>query len=81
MFARRLQVQERLTCQVAETLERVLDASGVAVAGECTHLCMAMRGVQKVGAVTVTESMRGVFREDLEKQRHVMAMLGLRAGA
>lgn len=80
MFARRLQVQERLTRQVAEALEGVLGSSGeggtgVAVVAECAHLCMAMRGVRKAGAVTLTESVRGVFAEDRERRREVLAML------
>lgn len=78
MFARRLQVQERLTRQVAEALEGVLggdEGTGVAVVAECAHLCMAMRGVRKAGAVTLTESVRGVFAEDRERRREVLAML------
>lgn len=84
LFARRLQVQERLTRQVAEALERVLGgAAGVAVVGECTHLCMAMRGVRQAGAVTRTESLRGVFKkEDTDgRVQVVQAMLGVGKGA
>src|SRR6185503_3131701 len=64
VFARRLQVQERLTTQVAETLEAKLHPLGVAVVIEATHLCMAMRGVEKQNSVTVTSAMRGVFHRD-----------------
>jgi len=64
MFARRLQVQERLTTQIAETLEDKLRPLGVAVVVEATHLCMAMRGVEKQNSVTVTSAMCGVFHRD-----------------
>ncbi|MCO6449834.1 MAG: GTP cyclohydrolase I FolE [Caldilineales bacterium] len=64
MFARRLQVQERLTAQVADTLMEILEARGVAVVMEAGHLCMMMRGVQKQNSSTVTSAMRGSFRED-----------------
>jgi GTP cyclohydrolase I len=61
-FARRLQVQERLTTQIAETLKRKLDAHGVAVVMEARHLCMMMRGVEKQNTLAVTSSMLGAFR-------------------
>ncbi|WAQ83314.1 hypothetical protein PtA15_3A683 [Puccinia triticina] len=61
-FARRLQVQERLTKQIALTLNQVIKPRGVAVVIECTHMCMTIRGVQKPGSVTVTSSMLGCFR-------------------
>jgi GTP cyclohydrolase I len=64
VFARRLQVQERMTTQIAETLEAKLHPLGVAVVIEATHLCMAMRGVEKQNSVTVTSAMRGVFHRD-----------------
>ena len=64
VFARRLQVQERLTTQIAETLAEKLRPLGVAVVIEATHLCMAMRGVEKQNSVTVTSAMRGVFQDD-----------------
>lgn len=62
MFSRRLQVQERLTTQIAETLKQKLDAHGVAVVIEARHLCMMMRGVEKQNTIAVTSSMLGVFR-------------------
>ncbi len=64
VFARRLQVQERLNRQVAETLQEIIDPAGVAVVMEATHLCMVMRGVEKQNSVTVTSSMLGEFRNN-----------------
>jgi GTP cyclohydrolase IA len=68
VFSRRLQVQERLTDQIADAVMGVLDPLGVGVVIECTHLCMAMRGVEKQNSRTVTSALRGVFRDD-EKTR------------
>ena len=64
VFARRLQVQERLTEEIAGALERVLRPRGVGVVLECAHLCMMMRGVQKQSSKTVTSAVRGIFRTD-----------------
>ncbi|AZI43943.1 GTP cyclohydrolase I FolE [Deinococcus psychrotolerans] len=64
LYARRLQVQERITTQVAEAVEELLAPKGVAVLLEGTHLCMAMRGVQKQNSSTTTSAMRGSFRDD-----------------
>ena len=64
MFARRLQVQERLTVDIAETIEKVLRPRGVAVVVEATHLCMMMRGVEQQNAFAITSSMRGDFKND-----------------
>ena len=68
VFSRRLQVQERLTDQVADAVMDVVRPLGVGVVIECTHLCMAMRGVEKQSSRTVTSALRGVFRDD-EKTR------------
>ncbi len=62
MFSRRLQVQERMTKQIAETLQKALDPQGVAVVIEAEHLCMQMRGVQKRGSTMITSAMLGAFR-------------------
>jgi len=63
-FARRLQVQERMTTQIADAIESVLAPRGVLVVVEAEHLCMSMRGVKKPGTLTVTSSVRGLFRSD-----------------
>ena len=75
VFARRLQVQERLTNQVADALMELLDPKGVAVMAEAQHFCMMMRGVQKQGGSTVTSSFRGVLKEDREARREFMEMV------
>ena len=75
IFARRLQVQERLTTQVAETLEQVLQPKGVAVVVEAKHLCMMMRGVQNQSSFTVTSSMRGTFESDPKTRSEFMALI------
>jgi GTP cyclohydrolase IA len=64
MFARRLQLQERMTNQIAETIRETIQPLGVAVVCEGTHLCMAMRGVEKQQSTTVTSAMLGVFHDD-----------------
>ena len=66
VFARRLQVQERLTEQIAQALDDVLRPRGVGVVLECAHLCMMMRGVEKQNSNTITSALRGAFREDFK---------------
>jgi len=75
MFARRLQVQERLTIQIAEALEESLMPRGVAVVVEGTHLCMLMRGVQKQSASMVTSHVMGAFRTDRATRAEFMALV------
>lgn len=72
LFARRLQVQERLTNQVADALVEILQPKGVAVSADAAHFCMMMRGVQKQGSTTLTSAMRGVFKEDDALRREFM---------
>ena len=75
MFSRRLQVQERLTTNVAETLESVLEPKGVAVVVESIHLCMMMRGVSQQNASAVTSSMRGEFESDPKTRSEFMELI------
>jgi GTP cyclohydrolase IA len=75
IFARRLQIQERLTNQIAETLREKVDPLGVAVVMEATHLCMAMRGVEKQNSVATTSSMLGVFREDARTRMEFLELI------
>jgi GTP cyclohydrolase IA len=81
VFARRLQVQERLTSQVAETIEAKISPLGVAVVMEATHLCMAMRGVEKQNSVTVTSAMRGVFHGDARTRSEFLELIRHRGPA
>jgi GTP cyclohydrolase I len=74
-FARRLQVQERMTTQIADALESALAPRGVLVVVEAEHLCMSMRGVKKPGAVTVTSSVRGLFRTDPATRAEAMQFI------
>lgn len=75
VFARRLQVQERLTSQIAECLMETLNPRGVGVVIEALHLCMAMRGVEKNNAVCLTSSMQGVFRSDQRSRQEFLSLI------
>jgi GTP cyclohydrolase I len=75
VFSRRLQVQERLTVQIAESLQDKLDAHGVGVVLEARHLCMMMRGVEKQNTVAVTSEMRGVFREQQQTRDEFLKLI------
>ena len=72
MLAKRPQVQERLTTEIAEAIERALSPRGVFVVIEAEHLCMTMRGIKKPGAVTVTSAVRGLFRNDARTRQEAM---------
>jgi GTP cyclohydrolase I len=74
-FSRRLQVQERLTVQIADTLQSRLNAHGVAVVMEARHLCMMMRGVEKQNTIAVTSSMLGVFRTQLQTREEFLKLI------
>jgi GTP cyclohydrolase I len=80
MYARRLQVQERLTTQVANTLNEVLQPRGVAVVMEAVHLCMVMRGVEKQNSKAVTSAMLGSFRDRPETRAEFMELIKARGG-
>ena len=75
VFARRLQIQERLTQQVAECLQELLDPQGVGVICEAQHFCMMMRGVEKQGSSTVTSTMLGAFRNQKETRDELLALV------
>jgi len=79
MFARRLQLQERLTQQVAEAIEEVISPRGVGVLCEAQHFCMMMRGVQKQGSSTVTSTMLGSFRNHKATRDEFLSLVGRRA--
>lgn len=76
IYSRRLQVQERLTNQIASTLSDKIAPLGVAVVMEATHLCMAMRGVEKQNSVAVTSAMLGAFREDARTRSEFLSLIG-----
>jgi GTP cyclohydrolase I len=75
MFSRRLQVQERLTSQIADTILQKTSPIGVAVVVEATHLCMSMRGVEKQNSFAITSAMLGAFREDARTRAEVLDLL------
>lgn len=75
VFARRLQVQERMTQQIAETIQNYLQPQGVAVVTEASHMCMMMRGVQKQNSVTTASAMLGVFKDQVETRSEFMTLI------
>ena len=75
LFARRLQVQERITEQVADALMELLEPKGVLVLAEARHLCMAMRGVEKQHSATATRALRGVYAHDAAARQEVLSMI------
>jgi GTP cyclohydrolase I len=74
-YARRPQVQERLTTQIADEIERTLEPRGVMVVIEAEHLCMSMRGVRKPGSTTVTSAVRGLFRDNVATREEAMRFI------
>jgi GTP cyclohydrolase I len=81
VFARRLQIQERMTNQIAETIREKIDPLGVAVVVEGTHLCMSMRGVEKQNSFAVTSAMLGAFRDNARTRMEFLELVKLRAAA
>jgi len=79
VLSKRPQVQERLTTQIADTLDQALEPRGVFVVIEAEHLCMTMRGVKKPGSVTVTSAVRGLFRSDARTRQEAMSHIGMHA--
>jgi GTP cyclohydrolase I len=75
VYARRPQVQERMTSQIADALYKVLEPRGVLVVLEAEHLCMAMRGIRKAGATTVTSAVRGIFRQNAATRNEAMSLV------
>lgn len=75
MYARRLQIQERLTKQIADAVEKAIDARGVAVVIEAKHLCMMMRGVEKQNSVMTTSVMTGIFRKELSTRSEFLNLI------
>jgi GTP cyclohydrolase I len=78
LLAKRPQVQERLTTQIADALDHALSPRGVFVVIEAEHLCMTMRGIKKPGAATVTSAVRGLFRTDARTRQEAMSHIGMR---
>ena len=75
IFSRRLQIQERLTTQIAETIQKAIEPQGVGVVIEARHLCMMMRGVEKQHSAAVTSSMLGCFREEQETRSEFLSLI------
>jgi GTP cyclohydrolase I len=80
MYSRRLQVQERLTRQIAEAVQSAIKPAGVAVVIEAAHMCMSMRGASQSSASTTTSSMTGVFRDDSKTREEFLTLIGTRGG-
>jgi GTP cyclohydrolase I len=80
VFARRLQIQERMTNQIAETICQKIDPLGVAVVCEGTHLCMSMRGVEKQNSCAVTSAMLGAFQDNARTRMEFLELIRLRTG-
>ncbi len=78
VFARRLQVQERMTQQIADTLEKYLQPVGVAVVSEAYHMCMMMRGVEKQNSSATTSAMHGVFKDDAKTRNEFINLVGIK---
>ena len=78
LLAKRPQVQERLTTEIAEALDEALSPRGVFVVIECEHLCMTMRGIKKPGSVTVTSAVRGLFRQNVATREEAMRFIQAR---
>jgi len=75
MFSRRLQVQERITRQIADAIMEAINPLGCAVVIECKHMCMSMRGVQKIESTTTTSAMAGIFRENEKTRREFLSLI------
>jgi len=75
VFSKRLQVQERLTCQIAEVIMEKLKPRGVMVVIEADHLCLSMRGVKKSGIITTTSAVRGIFKENQKTREETLALI------
>lgn len=75
MYARRLQIQEKLTKQIADAIETAIDAKGVAVVVEAKHLCMMMRGVEKQNSIMTTSVMTGIFREEISTRSEFLNLI------
>ena len=80
VYARRLQIQEKMTVQIADTLQEVLQPKGVGVVVEAAHQCMTTRGVHKPGAALVTSRMLGAFRQDVSTRREFLAIIARSSG-
>jgi GTP cyclohydrolase I len=78
MFSRRLQIQERLTNQIAQAIQKVIEPLGVGVVIEARHLCMVMRGVEKHGSETITSAMLGAFRDNQRTREEFLSLIGRR---